>query len=100
MSTESHPHTHTDVQNMQKYTRATNVSCFSVHFPFVLALRGFGRLCEALRVLEIFGRLWDGLEGFVRLWKALQALQRFVRLCEVLKDFERLWEALGCVVRF
>ena len=60
---------------VQKFTRVTNVSCFSVHFPFVLALckalQGFERLRE---VLEVFGRLWDGLEGFGRL----------CRLCEVL----------------
>ena len=62
---------------VQKCTHVTNVSCFSVHFPFVHlfllleALQGFVRLVE---VLEVFGRLWDGLEGFGRL----------CRLCEVL----------------
>ena len=46
---------------VQKCTHVTKVSCFSVHLPFVLAPRGFARLCEAL---EGIGSLREALGGF------------------------------------
>ena len=77
---------------VQKSMPGTNVSCFSMDFPFVLVPRGFTRLCEALGGI---GRLWEVLGGF---GGVLLALQSFVRLWEALSGgLERLrkfWEAL------
>ena len=73
---------------VQKYTHVTKVSCFSVHLPFVLALGGFARLCEAF---EGIGSLWDG----ALVWKVLEGFAGFGGFCEAMRSFERRGEALG-----
>ena len=54
-----------------------NARTFSAHFPFVLALRGFGRY-------------WKSLGGSGMVWKALEGSAGFERFCEALGGFERL----------
>ena len=77
---------------IQKCMPGTKVSCFSVDFPFVLALCGFARVCEALGGIS---RPWL-LGSSRRLWKALSALRGFVKLLEaLLGSLERLRKALG-----
>ena len=59
---------------VQKCMPGTQISCFSVDFPFVLAPLGFVRL-------------WEVLEGFGKLWEALEDSASFARFCKALGGF-------------